>query len=304
MDAPTPADPPARTPRRITRRGMLLVGGSVAATAFAGGWARWIEPTWLRVLGLDLPVPGLGPAWDGTTVALFSDTHVGPHVAPEYLRESVARLQGLGADLIAGAGDFATLGPLSRCREAADLLAPLEAPLGVFACLGNHDYGVGRPLKPGRSAPPSPMIGPLEAAGVRVLENAGVRLEREGQPLHVAGVGDIFTGRFRPEKALAPVPAGEPRLVLCHNPDGADAIDAVGPAAILCGHTHGGQFRIPFFGAPVLPIRHKERAEGLMRVGGSALFVTRGVGNLHGVRLNCRPEVVALTLRPAAGTTA
>jgi predicted MPP superfamily phosphohydrolase len=65
---------------------------------------------------------------------------------------------------------------------------------------------------------------------------------------------------------------------------------------LLCGHTHGGQIRLPFVGTPFAPVRDKRFVEGLHQWDGRWMYITRGVGNLHGVRFNCPPEVSLLTL--------
>jgi predicted MPP superfamily phosphohydrolase len=65
---------------------------------------------------------------------------------------------------------------------------------------------------------------------------------------------------------------------------------------MLCGHTHGGQCQIPFVGAPFAPIQDLRFLEGLQPWNDRWIHVTRGVGNLHGLRFNCRPEVNLLNL--------
>ena len=65
---------------------------------------------------------------------------------------------------------------------------------------------------------------------------------------------------------------------------------------MLSGHTHGGQLWIPFIGAPFAPVRDKRFVKGLVRWQNRWVHVTKGVGNLHGMRLNCPPEVSLLTL--------
>jgi len=99
---------------------------------------------------------------------------------------------------------------------------------------------------------------------------------------------------------MAGVPADAALLTLCHNPDAAEALDAMRPSTILSGHTHGGQIQIPLWGPILLPVVHRDRYEGLHRVGRSWLYINRGLGWLYQVRFNCRPEITVLTLRPAA----
>ena len=65
---------------------------------------------------------------------------------------------------------------------------------------------------------------------------------------------------------------------------------------MLCGHTHGGQCDLMFLGTPFAPVRDKRFVQGLHRWEDRWIHITRGVGNLHGMRFNCRPEVSLLTL--------
>jgi uncharacterized protein len=291
----------AAKPRRTTRRRLLKVGlGVLVGGAGLGAYARWIEPLWLRIVQQDLPVAHLPPAWDGLRVVQMSDLHhCSWGVSLDHLQGVFRQALALRPDLLVVTGDFVTDGQPQSGEEVAEICRDLSAPCGVFACLGNHDFGIGRP----RTNPPStplPVAQALSAAGIRVLQNEALPLAREGQTLWLVGISDWWSGAFRPRDAMKNVPAGAPTLILCHNPDAAEAVDAVGGGTILAGHTHGGQVQVPFYGPPILPIVNRDRYEGLHRVGGSWVYVNRGVGWApYKVRLNCRPEISLLTLRPA-----
>ena len=196
------------------------------------------------------------PAWTGppVTVALLADTQAAhPDMPPARVARIVDQTNALKADLVVLAGDFVTgrlvqsgrVGPV----EATAPFAGLSAPLGVFAVLGNHDME-----RPGLAGE---VTEGLEAAGVTVLRN---RAARAG-PLWVAGVDDNRHGVTGVTAAMAGVPPGAPLLYLVHNPD--NLVDA--PARVgltLAGHSHGGQVRLPFVGALVLPITHRDWARG------------------------------------------
>jgi predicted MPP superfamily phosphohydrolase len=67
---------------------------------------------------------------------------------------------------------------------------------------------------------------------------------------------------------------------------------------LVCGHTHGGQIRFPFFGAAVVPSKHEGRyASGFHRSGKVLMYVSRGIGAIPPLRILCKPEVATFTLR-------
>jgi len=80
----------------------------------------------------------------------------------------------------------------------------------------------------------------------------------------------------------------ETTVLLSHNPDSKTEVQDHPWDLMLCGHTHGGQLWIPFVGAPFAPIRDKRFVKGLRRWNNRWIHVTKGVGNLHGLRLNWR----------------
>jgi hypothetical protein len=98
------------------------------------------------------------------------------------------------------------------------------------------------------------------------------------------------------ELAFAEVPADDPAILLAHNPDTKDVLGDRPWDLMLSGHTHGGQVVLPIVGERFVPVRDKRFIAGLKRWNGRQVYVTRGVGNIDGVRVNCRPEVSVLDL--------
>jgi uncharacterized protein len=292
-------DRPDEKPRRTTRRRLFQIGlGLVAGTAGVGAYSHWIEPTWVQVVRTDLPVAHLSPAWEGLRVVLIADLHYGMGVPLDYLAEVVRKVKAEQPDLVALAGDFVLGSDPESAEQVAALFQDLAPPYGVWACLGNHDYRI-----PAAGADPrrpaSGMTAALRRYGVRTLCNESVRLERRDQYLWMAGADDLWNGSFNPGDVTRGLPAGAPNLVLCHNPDATERLEAVGCGTILAGHTHGGQVQVPLLGPVHLPVRFRHRYEGLYQVGGAWLYITRGVGWLYKVRFNCRPEISVLTLKCA-----
>jgi predicted MPP superfamily phosphohydrolase len=128
-----------------------------------------------------------------------------------------------------------------------------------------------------------------------------VRIESAGATMRLAGVDDWNVGNPDLDAALAGCARSEPVVLLSHNPDAAVEAARRGVAAVLSGHTHGGQIRIP--GLPVLVRMSRFRLdEGRYRIGDTEVVVSRGLGVVGlPVRVACPPEAVLLTLRSSPG---
>jgi predicted MPP superfamily phosphohydrolase len=271
-----------------------LAGSAAAALAYA----TQIEPYWLQVVRRDLRLPGLPAALDGLTVLHLSDMHVRP--GDRRGHHVVAQAARLGADVLALTGDYGDVpafGPL-----AAHLLAPARGRLGTFAVLGNHDGDVVPHVSPHRfSRDTSNRVGALlEANGVAVLVDENVRLDVRGERLWIVGLDDPHTFFDDPGRAFAGVPDAEPAIVLAHSWEPAIPLERHGPTLVLCGHTHGGQVRLPFRDAPITNThRRPTRAGGLFEVAGMAVHISHGLGGSHALRFLVRPQAVIFSLRCA-----
>lgn len=238
------------------------------------------------------PVPGLAPALSGLTFGLLSDAHVGYFSGPERLGRAADRLGALRPDAVAFLGDLVHHHTRGLAGLAARPLARLQAPLGRFAVLGNHDYQVGA----------ATVARALTESGLTVLRNQGVLLEHRGAALWLAGVGSARAQDADLGQALAGRPPGVPAVLLWHEPDLAGAAAARGVALQVSGHSHGGQVCLPggiFLLGPRLGRRYPR---GLQAVAGTGMHVytNRGLG-LTGppVRVFCPGEITLLELVPA-----
>ena len=140
--------------------------------------------------------------------------------------------------------------------------------------------------------------GAFQTAGIKILENQPVRLNSNGRKFRLIGLADHIERKPDPGPGLADAGKDEPAIALIHEPDYFPMIpDRI--ALTLAGHTHGGQVRLPWIGAPVVPSRYGQRyARGLIKEGNRQLFVTSGVGtSIIPVRFGVPPEYALLTLR-------
>lgn len=265
-----------------------LAHGFLVLAVLAAGWARAVEPFWVDWREVEIGVRGLPAPWEGVRIAHVSDTHFGFPPSPGWMGRVLEQVRARRPDLLVHTGDFLS-GQTTGVPPGAELLTGLDAPLGAFGVLGNHDH----------FADTQSLLGVLERGRLRLLRNEAVGLEREGTRLWVAGVDDLGTGHDDLEAALREVPAGEPVVLLSHSPDLVEEASDRAVSLMLSGHTHGGQVCLPLWGPVFCFSRfYKRYAAGLFQVGPTSLYVNRGLGMaLLPLRFLCRPEVTLLTLR-------
>lgn len=280
---------------RARGRWARLIGRNWARVSYA----YRIEPTWLELNRLDVPVPGLPVALDGFRIVQLSDFHCGRQVPAAYLAEAVDLAGAQGADLVVLTGDFVHKG-YHFVDRVADVLARLRAPDGVHAVLGNHDFSVRSALGFRRFRHLHRAVArALTVRGIRVLRNQAVCLARAGQPLYLVGVEDLWSGVCDLGRAFEGVPPSAPTVVLAHNPRTAELLDGRRCDLMLSGHTHGGQVHWPGVGRPTLGRKARRFAAGMYRYRGAQVYVNKGVGFGFRFRFGVRPEVAVLTLRSA-----
>jgi uncharacterized protein len=280
------------------RRGMfklfgagVMLSGAVALTGYS--YASQVEPRWLSLEHVRIAIPRLPEALEGLRIVQLSDIHLYPYTDLDHVREAVALANAQRPDLVALTGDF-VLDHVGAIDDLAPVLAGLDARLGLYAILGNHEMWLGA----------APVIEGLARQSIPTLINRGLTLDVGGAPLYIAGLDDGWSGRPDLTKALALRPEGAATVLMVHEPDLADATARDGRVHLqLSGHSHGGQVRLPGMGALVLPFLARKYDQGLYRLPGGPerrglwLYTNRGIGvNGPPLRFRCRPEVTVLTL--------
>ncbi|MCL5958718.1 MAG: metallophosphoesterase, partial [Chloroflexi bacterium] len=200
---------------------------------------------------------------------------------------------GLKPDLAVITGDLVSRLGSGEAESIVQELSRLSAPLGVFAILGNHDHWTEAGV----------VAAAIRSAGLTLLRNASVLIERAGERIYIAGVDDIWENRHDLPLALSEVPAEGCAILLAHEPDFADEASLDRRVALqLSGHSHGGQVRVPGLGPLQLPFLGRKYPAGLRQVGGLRLYTNRGIGTIFPpLRLNCRPEVTLFELTRGYG---
>lgn len=255
----------------------------------------WIEPHTIRLTQetLDSPKLKAGPP---LRVLHLGDLHV--ERVTEREEQLLEMVDSIGADLILYSGDFLNLSYVDdpvAWSHARAILRELHAPMGVFAVSGSPPVDK-----------PQVVVPLLDGLGIRWLRNEQVTLHHAGQAIdiiglnctHVPSIDELQLRELRRQRS------DNFTILLYHTPDLAPQAAEAGIDLQLSGHTHGGQVRLPFFGALFTSsIYGKQFEVGRRQIGDFTLYVTRGIG-MEGkgaprVRFLCPPEI---TLWEISGT--
>lgn len=170
----------------------------------------------------------------------ISDLHIGGLIEENVVHGIVQQINALNPDFIVLTGDIVDA-EISRVSKAIEEISKLQAPLGIYFVLGNHEYFHGI----------EPLMKALKTLNIVVLENACVQIQKGESRLNLAGVYDLFgrrIGALEPnlDKALEKRNPNYPLVLLAHQPKFAlEVEESHNVDLILSGHTHGGQI-FPF----------------------------------------------------------
>jgi predicted MPP superfamily phosphohydrolase len=281
----TRADHPPQ--RKFLRRLLIFLAALLGMALFGYVYVFRIEPFWYKVERVEITVEGLPPAFKDFRIVCLSDFHQEPRASLEYIDRVVQRVNDLAPDIVCLLGDY-VFSSAEAITELAPALGRLQASNGVFGILGNHDLWTDADVI--RSG--------LEMHGVRMLVNEHVRLGSQKNSLVLAGLDDGWSGQPDLDQALAGAPEDAPIILMMHEPDFADQLSQGGRVDLqLSGHSHGGQVRLPFIGAPFLPKYARKYDQGQYRIGEMWLYISRGIGVIYPPgRFNCRPEITEIVL--------
>jgi predicted MPP superfamily phosphohydrolase len=254
-------------------------------------YSTWIEPFRLGVTHQQYQTA----KWKSDAPALrllqVGDIHV-ERIGPRerHLNKVIAELK---PDVIVFTGDYVNLSNTNDPRSEGDirsLISQWEAPLGVYCISG------------------TPLVEPLERVkaftknldNLKLLPNQWITVNTPGGALNILGLvvtHDMKRDRDMLKKMMLSAPANGMNLLLMHPPDIAPEANELGIDLYLCGHTHGGQIRLPLIGA-VFSSSHlgNQFIMGRYELGTTTLYTSRGVG-LEGLgapraRFLCPPEIV------------
>lgn len=274
---------------KLTRRRFLgsLAAAPLVAISATAAYASLIAPHNYEVTETDIFIKDLPERFEGFRITQLTDVHHSRIVDLEEVQHVVDVANGTKPDLIVLTGDYTT--SYRRYIEpCAEVLGGLRAPQGVWAVLGNHDH----------YTDPELTTRALVRNHITVMNNANTTLLRGPDAIQLAGIDDWSWNGTDWRRAFYGFDDKLPSVLLSHQPIVLDLEEAQSASLILSGHTHGGQLKLPFIGAPARFATDLKYASGLFRRGQTQLYVSRGTGVIGlPVRLGVRPEVAVLRLR-------
>lgn len=266
----------------------FIVGSLVAGITIFIVLAGHINAWYPRKVELTLDIPKEANGMKELRIVSVSDVHLGTIIGPRKTAKMVNTINDLDPDIILMAGDVLDedVGPVIR-QNLGDSLRKLRAPMGVYACTGNHEYIGGG----------EPSINYLEEHGIRVLRDTSIQIN---DAFYVIGREDLHAnfqdkkGRKGIQELLANVDTSLPVILLDHQPYNLDSVANTGVDLQLSGHTHHGQLW-PF---GYITEKIYEVSRGYKKKGNTHFRISTGYGTWGPpVRTGNRPEVVTINLR-------
>jgi predicted MPP superfamily phosphohydrolase len=270
--------------------GLAFLWGTNIALSACAFYGLYIEPFALSTSVVDIPGPTFESS-QGLRVLHLSDLHI------EYITKREQKLidhvNKLQPDLILWTGDYLNVDYLDdpQTREdAIKILSQISAPMGVYAVIGTVD----------RQNIMHDLFRDLDAI---ILDDEIEKININGKELNLLGVSNFYLERDQQafHNLMRYIPEDDYSILLYHTPDLAYDAAQEKVDLYLAGHTHGGQIRLPFYGAVVtFSIYGKQFESGLYTIDQTNLYVSRGIGmegfNLPRVRFLCPPEIILFNI--------
>jgi uncharacterized protein len=274
----------------VTRRQFLngLVAAPLVGVAVTSAYARFVEPYHYSISETDVFIRDLPERFEGFRITQLTDIHHSRILGIGDIRRMISIAQRTKPDMFVLTGDYTTTYRrfIEPCAEA---LSQLNAPEGVWAVLGNHDH----------YTDPELTTRALRRHRIEVMDNFHTTVQRGPDAIQLSGIDDWTWNAVDWTRAFSGLKPETPTILLSHQPSVLDLPQTQNVSLILSGHTHGGQLRLPFLGAPArFATRDLKYDRGLFRKGETQLYVSSGTGVIGlPLRIGVRPEIAVLRLR-------
>ncbi len=254
-------------------------------------WTLWANKA-VQLNSITVASDNLPKSFDGYKIALVSDLHNTEF--GEGNEKLIDLLKQASPDIIAITGDVID-SHRTDIEIAVDFVKQAVEIAPCYYVSGNHEGLI-------EKSEYLRLKSEFENLGVSVLDGKEAIIERNGEKISLIGIDDILvSGGNITEESLKVLSSFDGfTVLLSHRPDFFDEYASAGIDLTLCGHVHGGQFRLPFVGGLLAPSMgfFPEYDAGLYSQGKSNMVVSRGLGNsVIPLRFNNRPEIVLIELK-------
>jgi predicted MPP superfamily phosphohydrolase len=299
--------PPIRKIDNSRRAFLRTTTALVSGYAFIGSTAGVLDSDNYEIVNKEIRIDNLPEEIKGTTITLISDTHSGPYMNEETMKEYADSVNNLNSDIIVIPGDLTNSNKL-EVHPFVNAFKSLKAPKGIYASLGNHDYFSDAEYVAKVLHNESP---------IKLLRNDSDIININGKALCIMGVEDTRQSRSNQdsvlmnyldltiERATAKMKQRNleydeiPNITLFHKPYYFEELAHKNLDLILSGHTHGGQVVLAKLGAINISFAGavSKFISGLYESGKSKMYISRGIGSVAlPIRFNCPPEITKITL--------
>ncbi len=263
----------------------LLVHFLATAGVICFAYGRFIEPYWLEVKNISIKTEKL-------TDTSFRIVHVSDLHCDKKLRNEtkvIKLINDTEPDVIVFTGDTLNFDNPQALPLFKETMKSLKAKLAKLAVRGNVDVWY------------LPNLDFFGGSGFEELDHKTIKLQKNGETIYISGLNFERPEGFR--ELLEDVPDSSFSILLYHTADLVEDLQNLNVDLYLSGHTHGGQVRLPFFGALTTLSKFGKKYEaGMYTVGKTKLYINRGIGLEGGsapqVRFLARPEITVFNIEP------
>ena len=255
----------------------------------------FINPKVITVKEKTFTSQKITPALDDVLIVYFSDLHYGTAIKEKEMQKLVALINSFDPDIVLFGGDLVDDIAEYDFKEGEekdfiDKLKAIDARLGKYAVLGNHDLG--------SNIIKETIKGYLTNADFEVLENNSVRIYEGDSSIEIVGIESQVLGNPDVAKAYQNTDKDNLIITLCHTPDIFEEISEDDSDLMFAGHSHGGQIYLPLLSNFYMPLAAEKYNKGEYHKGSSTLEVTNGVGTtLFDARLFADSEIIVYRLK-------
>ena len=269
------------------RRSVYVLTAGILTGLLCLGYAL-VEPYCMQVTQQTLRIPDLPKTFEGLRILFVSDIHHGKNFPLKRLKHLVLQLNTLEADIVLFGGDYYQWGH-EYVAASFQELQRIEAPLGKYGVLGNHDYWKGWEELARKE---------MAHAGIVSLDNRAVWIVKNGERIRIGGVEDLLCGHPDIGPTLQGVTEKDVVLLVSHNPEIAEKLTTSHIDVVVSGHTHGGQVSVFGLWEPFMTLEYGQKyMRGRVETPFTTVIISNGVGMVAApLRFWARPDVIVLTL--------